>query len=196
MLRCAPVLLLSFFPQKITLQARLLAAAAHQFCYNAGVLRSVATATVLPGSRSFLLATPAAGFLRIAWRVSLKNGAHVPLSSLYLEKGGVMNAVVDSKFTDFHVADINLAGWGRKELTIAESEMPGLMATRAEFKASQPLKGARIAGSLHMTIQTGVLIETFTALGAEVRWASCNIFSTQDHAAAAIAGSGTPVFAF
>ncbi|MDR3400168.1 MAG: adenosylhomocysteinase [Pandoraea sp.] len=107
-----------------------------------------------------------------------------------------MNAVVDSKFSDFHVADINLAGWGRKELTIAESEMPGLMATRAEFKASQPLKGARIAGSLHMTIQTGVLIETLTALGAEVRWASCNIFSTQDHAASAIAAAGIPVFAY
>ena len=107
-----------------------------------------------------------------------------------------MNAVVDSKFSDFHVADIKLADWGRKELTIAESEMPGLMATRAEFKASQPLKGARIAGSLHMTIQTGVLIETLIALGAEVRWASCNIFSTQDHAAAAIAAAGIPVFAF
>ncbi|MDN4576031.1 adenosylhomocysteinase [Pandoraea cepalis] len=107
-----------------------------------------------------------------------------------------MNAVVDSKFSDFHVADIKLADWGRKELTIAESEMPGLVATRAEFKASQPLKGARIAGSLHMTIQTGVLIETLTALGAEVRWASCNIFSTQDHAAAAIAAAGIPVFAF
>ncbi|VVD87730.1 S-adenosyl-L-homocysteine hydrolase [Pandoraea eparura] len=107
-----------------------------------------------------------------------------------------MNAVVDSKFSDFHIADIKLADWGRKELTIAESEMPGLMATRAEFKASQPLKGARIAGSLHMTIQTGVLIETLVALGAEVRWASCNIFSTQDHAAAAIAAAGIPVFAF
>ena len=107
-----------------------------------------------------------------------------------------MNAVVDSKFSDFHVADIKLADWGRKELTIAESEMPGLVATRAEFKASQPLKGARIAGSLHMTIQTGVLIETLIALGAEVRWASCNIFSTQDHAAAAIAAAGIPVFAF
>ncbi len=107
-----------------------------------------------------------------------------------------MNAVVDSKFSDFHVADIKLADWGRKELTIAESEMPGLVATRAKFKASQPLKGARIAGSLHMTIQTGVLIETLIALGAEVRWASCNIFSTQDHAAAAIAAAGIPVFAF
>ena len=107
-----------------------------------------------------------------------------------------MNAVVDSKFSDFHVADIKLADWGRKELTIAESEMPGLMATREEFKASQPLKGARIAGSLHMTIQTGVLIETLVALGAEVRWASCNIFSTQDHAAAALAAVGTPVFAY
>ncbi len=98
-------------------------------------------------------------------------------------------------FTDYHVADIKLADWGRKELDIAESEMPGLMATRAEFGPSQPLKGARIAGSLHMTIQTGVLIETLKALGADVRWASCNIFSTQDHAAAAIAAAGTPVFA-
>jgi len=96
---------------------------------------------------------------------------------------------------DYAVADMNLAGWGRKELDIAETEMPGLMATRAEFGASQPLKGARIAGSLHMTIQTGVLIETLTALGADVRWASCNIYSTQDHAAAAIAAAGTPVFA-
>lgn len=97
--------------------------------------------------------------------------------------------------TDYIVADISLAGWGRRELAIAETEMPGLMAIREEFAASQPLKGARIAGSLHMTIQTGVLIETLVALGAEVRWASCNIFSTQDHAAAAIAATGTPVFA-
>ncbi len=96
---------------------------------------------------------------------------------------------------DYVVKDINLADWGRKELDIAETEMPGLMATRAEYGASQPLKGARIAGSLHMTIQTGVLIETLTALGADVRWASCNIYSTQDHAAAAIAAAGTPVFA-
>ncbi len=96
---------------------------------------------------------------------------------------------------DYVVADIKLAEWGRKELNIAETEMPGLMATRAEFGASQPLKGARIAGSLHMTIQTGVLIETLKALGADVRWASCNIYSTQDHAAAAIAAAGTPVFA-
>ncbi|MGC7368016.1 adenosylhomocysteinase, partial [Mycobacteroides abscessus subsp. abscessus] len=93
------------------------------------------------------------------------------------------------------VADIKLADWGRKEIAIAETEMPGLMAIRDEFAASQPLKGARIAGSLHMTIQTAVLIETLKALGADVRWASCNIFSTQDHAAAAIAVSGTPVFA-
>src|SRR5437763_7250309 len=98
-------------------------------------------------------------------------------------------------FTDYVVADIKLAEWGRKELAIAETEMPGLMATRAEFGASQPLKGARIAGSLHMTIQTAVLIETLKALGADVRWASCNIYSTQDHAAAAIAATGTPVFA-
>ncbi|WP_341989124.1 adenosylhomocysteinase [Azorhizobium sp. AG788] len=96
---------------------------------------------------------------------------------------------------DYVVKDINLADWGRKELDIAETEMPGLMATRAEYGAVQPLKGARIAGSLHMTIQTGVLIETLTALGADVRWASCNIYSTQDHAAAAIAAAGTPVFA-
>ena len=96
---------------------------------------------------------------------------------------------------DYLVRDISLAPWGRKELEIAETEMPGLMALRDEFSASQPLKGARIAGSLHMTIQTGVLIETLQALGADVRWASCNIFSTQDHAAAAIAVKGTPVFA-
>ena len=105
-----------------------------------------------------------------------------------------MNAVTDLK-NDYLVADINLAGWGRKEIAIAETEMPGLMAIRDEFAAAQPLKGARIAGSLHMTIQTAVLIETLVALGADVRWASCNIYSTQDHAAAAIAASGTPVFA-
>jgi adenosylhomocysteinase len=96
---------------------------------------------------------------------------------------------------DYAIADIGLAAWGRKEIAIAETEMPGLMAVRAEYGASQPLKGARIAGSLHMTIQTAVLIETLKALGADVRWASCNIYSTQDHAAAAIAATGTPVFA-
>ena len=96
---------------------------------------------------------------------------------------------------DFIVADLKLADWGRKEIRIAETEMPGLMAIREEFAVAQPLKGARITGSLHMTIQTAVLIETLTALGAEVRWASCNIFSTQDHAAAAIAAVGVPVFA-
>ena len=96
---------------------------------------------------------------------------------------------------DYSVADINLASWGRKEMDMAEIEMPGLMAMREEFGASQPLKGARITGSLHMTIQTAVLIETLTALGAKIRWASCNIFSTQDHAAAAIAATGVPVFA-
>jgi adenosylhomocysteinase len=100
-----------------------------------------------------------------------------------------------SAFTDYAVADLSLAGWGRKEIAIAETEMPGLMAVRAEYGASQPLKGARIAGSLHMTIQTAVLIETLAHLGAEIRWASCNIFSTQDHAAAAIAARGIPVFA-
>ncbi|HXU41696.1 MAG TPA: adenosylhomocysteinase [Burkholderiales bacterium] len=105
-------------------------------------------------------------------------------------------AVIDKTFIDFRVADLKLAGWGRKEIAIAESEMPALMAIRQEFAAKQPLKGARIAGSLHMTIQTAVLIETLKALGAEVRWASCNIFSTQDHAAAAIAVAGVPVFAY
>jgi adenosylhomocysteinase len=106
-----------------------------------------------------------------------------------------MNAVADTHFTDYVVADLALAAWGRKEIRIAETEMPGLMAIREEYAASQPLKGARITGSLHMTIQTAVLIETLTALGAQVRWASCNIFSTQDHAAAAIAADGIPVFA-
>jgi adenosylhomocysteinase len=101
-----------------------------------------------------------------------------------------------TKFTDYKVADINLAGWGRKEIDIAETEMPGLMALRQEFGAKKPLKGARIAGCLHMTIQTAVLIETLLELGAEVRWSSCNIFSTQDHAASAIAARGIPVFAW
>ncbi len=108
-----------------------------------------------------------------------------------------MNAVTETRnFTDFNVADLDLAAWGRKEIAIAETEMPGLMAIREEFAPQQPLRGARVAGSLHMTIQTAVLIETLKALGAEVRWASCNIYSTQDHAAAAIAASGTPVFAY
>ena len=101
-----------------------------------------------------------------------------------------------ANFTDYKVADITLADWGRKEIVIAEKEMPGLMALREEYGKSQPLKGARIAGSLHMTIQTAVLIETLIALGAEVRWSSCNIFSTQDQAAAAIAAAGIPVFAW
>jgi len=107
-----------------------------------------------------------------------------------------MNAVLKpSALADSAIADISLADWGRKEIRIAETEMPGLMAIRAEYAKTQPLKGARITGSLHMTIQTAVLIETLQALGAKVRWASCNIFSTQDHAAAAIAAGGTPVFA-
>ncbi|MFO1394401.1 MAG: adenosylhomocysteinase [Steroidobacteraceae bacterium] len=107
-----------------------------------------------------------------------------------------MNAVVNSADRrDFHVADLSLADWGRKEMAIAETEMPGLMAIRREFETEKPLAGARIAGSLHMTIQTAMLIDTLKALGADVRWASCNIYSTQDHAAAAIAASGTPVFA-
>ena len=108
-----------------------------------------------------------------------------------------MSAVLKAATTiDYHVADISLAEWGNKEIKIAETEMPGLMAIREEFAASKPLKGARITGSLHMTIQTAVLIQTLEALGAEVRWASCNIYSTQDHAAAAIAANGTAVFAF
>ena len=110
-----------------------------------------------------------------------------------------MSTSTKSKFhdstADYVVKDIGLADWGRKEIAIAETEMPGLMATREEFGPEQPLRGARIAGSLHMTIQTAVLIETLKALGADVRWASCNIYSTQDHAAAAVAAGGTPVFA-
>jgi len=107
-----------------------------------------------------------------------------------------MSTATETVFSDYHVADISLADYGRREIAIAETEMPGLMATREEYAASQPLKGTRIAGSLHMTIQTAVLIETLVALGAEVRWASCNIYSTQDHAAAAIAAQGIPVFAY
>ena len=107
-----------------------------------------------------------------------------------------MNTLSDLKIsTDYEIADISLANFGRKEIAIAESEMPGLMAIRKEYEVTQPLKGARITGSLHMTIQTAVLIETLEALGAQIRWASCNIYSTQDHAAAAIAANGTPVFA-
>src|SRR3569623_2012893 len=110
--------------------------------------------------------------------------------------GADMNAVLKTAASqDSAIADISLAAWGRKDIRIAETEMPGLMAIREEFAKSQPLKGARITGSLHMTIQTAVLIETLQALGAKVRWASCNIYSTQDHAAAAIAANGTPVFA-
>ncbi|MEQ1719151.1 MAG: adenosylhomocysteinase, partial [Hyphomicrobium sp.] len=100
-----------------------------------------------------------------------------------------------SRTHDYIVKDLGLAEWGRKEIAIAETEMPGLMSTRAEYGTSQPLKGARIAGSLHMTIQTAVLIETLAALGADIRWVSCNIYSTQDHAAAAVAAAGIPVFA-
>src|SRR6185295_7102987 len=114
-----------------------------------------------------------------------------------IERRYLMSAVMNNrKSADFKVVDISLADWGRKEIAIAETEMPGLMAIREEFAPVQPLKGARISGSLHMTIQTAVLIETLQALGAQVRWASCNIFSTQDHATAAIAASGTAVFAW
>ncbi|MEW8014331.1 MAG: adenosylhomocysteinase [Candidatus Sedimenticola endophacoides] len=107
-----------------------------------------------------------------------------------------MNAVVDNQFSDFKVADLSLAGWGHKEIAIANTEMPGLIALQEKYAESKPLRGARIAGSLHMTIQTAVLIETLIKLGAEVRWTSCNIFSTQDHAAAAIADQGIPVYAY
>ena len=109
-----------------------------------------------------------------------------------------MNTVTENTLTkdNYVVADINLADYGRKEIAIAEHEMPGLMAIREEYAQTKPLKGAKITGSLHMTIQTAVLIETLVDLGAEVRWASCNIYSTQDHAAAAIAAQGIPVFAF
>src|ERR1700734_630265 len=104
--------------------------------------------------------------------------------------------MTSATFSDFKVKDMSLAEWGRKEISMAEDEMPGLMAIRQEFGKDKPLKGARIAGCLHMTIQTAVLIETLIALGATVRWSSCNIFSTQDHAAAAIAAAGVPVFAW
>src|ERR1700761_8463676 len=104
--------------------------------------------------------------------------------------------MANAAIQDFKVKDLSLAGWGRKEISMAETEMPGLMAIRQEFGQSQPLKGARIAGCLHMTIQTAVLIETLTCLGATVRWSSCNIFSTQDHAAAAMAAAGIPTFAW
>ncbi|RLU01920.1 adenosylhomocysteinase [Ketobacter sp.] len=107
-----------------------------------------------------------------------------------------MNAVLENNFTDYKVADISLADWGRREIEIAEGEMPALMALRSKYKAEQPLKGAKIMGCIHMTIQTAVLIETLVELGADVRWSSCNIFSTQDHAAAAIAAAGIPVFAW
>ncbi|MGB7135461.1 MAG: adenosylhomocysteinase, partial [Acidobacteriaceae bacterium] len=105
-------------------------------------------------------------------------------------------ATLEQKAAAYKVADLSLADWGRKEISIAEHEMPGLMAIRRKYAAEKPLKGVRVSGSLHMTIQTAVLIETLADLGATVRWASCNIFSTQDHAAAAIAAAGTPVFAW
>ena len=108
-----------------------------------------------------------------------------------------MSAVLKPiKNQDYEIADLSLAGWGQKEINIAETEMPGLMAIREEFGKKKPLKGARITGSLHMTIQTAVLVQTLEALGADVRWASCNIYSTQDHAAAALVVAGTPVFAY
>src|SRR5690554_5919243 len=117
------------------------------------------------------------------------------LRLVWVYRSSTMNTIAEAGLNDYKIADIALAGWGRREIAIAETEMPGLMATREEYAAAQPLKGARIAGSLHMTIQTAVLIETLVALGAEVRWVSCNIFSTQDHAAAAIAAADIPVFA-
>src|ERR1700721_2052294 len=117
---------------------------------------------------------------------------HILLKGFFMPQSAAARV---SSSQDYKVKDISLAEWGRKEIAIAETEMPGLMATREEFGPQQPLRGARVCGSLHMTIQTAVLIETLEALGADVRWASCNIYSTQDHAAAAIAATGTPVFA-
>src|SRR6201984_2343807 len=122
-----------------------------------------------------------------------RGGAGFPAKRMLMTTSAKTKAHASA--ADYVVKDIGLADWGRKEIAIAETEMPGLMATREEFGPQQPLRGARIAGSLHMTIQTAVLIETLASLGADVRWASCNIYSTQDHAAAAIAKSGTPVFA-
>src|SRR5262245_11647282 len=117
------------------------------------------------------------------------------MAQLYNPPGErTMSAKPQAVKNDYKVKDISLAEWGRKEIDLAESEMPGLMATRAEYAKSQPLKGARIVGCLHMTIQTAVLIETLQALGASIRWSSCNIFSTQDHAAAEISARRTPVF--
>lgn len=123
---------------------------------------------------------------------------HIIFDRLLLEYGPHFDKefFMTTKTTDYKVKDIALADWGRKEITIAEKEMPGLMAVREKYAKAQPLKGVRIMGSLHMTIQTAVLIETLTSLGADVRWCSCNIFSTQDHAAAAIAAAGIPVFAW
>merc|ERR1712137_1208186 len=118
------------------------------------------------------------------------------LSLLYTPNTSQQTARMSAPAHKFKVADISLAAFGRREIELAENEMPGLMETREKYAADQPLKGARIAGCLHMTIQTAVLIETLTALGAEVTWSSCNIFSTQDHAAAAIAATGVPVFAW
>src|SRR5246127_1270859 len=125
-----------------------------------------------------------------AWR---RGGAGFPAKRMLMTTSA--KTKTHASAADYVVKDISLADWGRREIDIAETEMPGLMATREEFAQSQPLKGARVAGSLHMTIQTAVLIETMKALGADVRWASCNIYSTQDHAAAAVAAGGTPVFA-
>src|SRR5690348_16738153 len=142
-------------------------------------------------------ATTPEGKRSVLARTSARLGDGNVKSTALVHSGDTkMNAVADKKFQDYSVKDIGLADWGRKELNIAETEMPGLMAVREEYRKSQPLKGARIAGSLHMTIQTAMLIESLKALGAEIRWASCNIYSTQDHAAAAIAASGTPVFAY
>src|SRR5690606_25530125 len=135
------------------------------------------------------------------WPVRLERGVYpnastAPIRTLRMENAFMSAVMTPAAFTDYKVADISLADWGRKELIIAESEMPALMGLRRKYAASQPLKGAKILGCIHMTIQTGVLIETLIALGAEVRWSSCNIFSTQDQAAAAIAAAGIPVFAW
>src|ERR1700748_97353 len=149
----------------------------------AGLKREARLRTICPGH-------PRLSFVAKTWMPGTGPGMTKRLGNHHMTATAKKPA-----FTDYIVADIGLAEFGRKELSLAETEMPGLMATREEYGPKQPLKGARIAGSLHMTIQTGVLIETLVALGADVRWVSCNIYSTQDHAAAAIAAAGVPVFA-
>src|SRR5207237_3486902 len=152
--------------------------------------------------RPFRRATLSGGRASCGCYPVIRAGSRIPCASsrracldLGVEMTTTTTTPAGTEFSDFRVADLSLAGFGRKEIELAEHEMPGLMALRERYASPQPLAGARITGSLHITIQTAVLIETLLALGAQVRWASCNIFSTQDHAAAAIAAVGVPVFA-